>query len=293
MTSTFCAQDVILNSIQCKNPQNTPKLCQSTCDILITSIINYISSNPSICNADLNGQTLLVDLQNSCYTSAETSSNCVVGVSTDLNQCGIIKLIKGFNSIKGQQNYCSSNSSDSCCSNLNIVSGNNSKLTTTGIIAISVSCVFILFFILGCIIYYCFKKRERKKDIDAAGILTSTYPLPVSNELGKPLFSNPQTHQPSLLNQHLNKNNLPYVNIITLQRPDHLQIGSTDSSSNNNNTQKYQVVQDYIPNLSDELDLRIGDVVMLSAMYNDGWGYGKNVTTGQEGSLPLGLLQEM
>lgn len=56
---------------------------------------------------------------------------------------------------------------------------------------------------------------------------------------------------------------------------------------------RYQVMQDYIPNLPDELDLRVGDVVLLGCVYADGWGQGHNQTTGEDGALPLGLLQPM
>lgn len=56
---------------------------------------------------------------------------------------------------------------------------------------------------------------------------------------------------------------------------------------------RYQVMQDYIPNLPDELDLRVGDVVVLGCVYADGWGQGHNQTTGEDGALPLGLLQPM
>jgi len=59
----------------------------------------------------------------------------------------------------------------------------------------------------------------------------------------------------------------------------------------------YEVDKDYIamysyePNMTDELTISVNDRIHLLEMYSDGWGYGKNVTTGQIGILPLNRLK--
>ncbi|KAJ3026321.1 UNVERIFIED_CONTAM: Sorbin and SH3 domain-containing protein 2 [Siphonaria sp. JEL0065] len=52
-----------------------------------------------------------------------------------------------------------------------------------------------------------------------------------------------------------------------------------------------RVVLAFAPERSDELDLQIGDRVIVTAEYDDGWGYGTNVTTNQQGVFPLDCLE--
>ncbi|KAI9094985.1 hypothetical protein DFS34DRAFT_582584, partial [Phlyctochytrium arcticum] len=51
-----------------------------------------------------------------------------------------------------------------------------------------------------------------------------------------------------------------------------------------------EVVYNYVPNLSDEIYLYIGDPVIVKCKFDDGWGYGFNMTTKQEGSFPLACV---
>ncbi|KAJ1560392.1 hypothetical protein HK405_007265 [Cladochytrium tenue] len=51
-----------------------------------------------------------------------------------------------------------------------------------------------------------------------------------------------------------------------------------------------EVVFNYVPNLSDEIYLYVGDAVIVKARFDDGWGYGFNMTTKMEGSFPLACV---
>ncbi|KAJ3215243.1 hypothetical protein HDU67_000659 [Dinochytrium kinnereticum] len=51
-----------------------------------------------------------------------------------------------------------------------------------------------------------------------------------------------------------------------------------------------EVVYNYVPNLSDEIYLYVGDPVLVKCNFDDGWGYGINMTTKEEGSFPLACL---
>ncbi|KAI8825013.1 uncharacterized protein EV422DRAFT_488545, partial [Fimicolochytrium jonesii] len=51
-----------------------------------------------------------------------------------------------------------------------------------------------------------------------------------------------------------------------------------------------EVVYNYVPNLADEIYLYIGDPVIVKCKFDDGWGYGFNMTTKQEGSFPLACV---
>ncbi|TPX58970.1 hypothetical protein PhCBS80983_g02816 [Powellomyces hirtus] len=51
-----------------------------------------------------------------------------------------------------------------------------------------------------------------------------------------------------------------------------------------------EVLYNYVPNLVDEIYLYIGDPVIVKCKFDDGWGYGFNMTTKQEGSFPLACV---
>ncbi|KAI9352507.1 hypothetical protein DFJ73DRAFT_347858 [Zopfochytrium polystomum] len=51
-----------------------------------------------------------------------------------------------------------------------------------------------------------------------------------------------------------------------------------------------EVVFNYVPNLSDEIYLYVGDPVLVKCKFDDGWGYGFNMTTKMEGSFPLACV---
>ncbi|KAJ3028075.1 UNVERIFIED_CONTAM: Sorbin and SH3 domain-containing protein 2 [Siphonaria sp. JEL0065] len=52
-----------------------------------------------------------------------------------------------------------------------------------------------------------------------------------------------------------------------------------------------RVVLAFARERSDELDLQVGDRVIVTAEYDDGWGYGTNVTTNRQGVFPLDCLE--
>ncbi|KAJ3279039.1 hypothetical protein HK104_001828 [Borealophlyctis nickersoniae] len=51
-----------------------------------------------------------------------------------------------------------------------------------------------------------------------------------------------------------------------------------------------EVIYNYVPNLSDEVYLYVGDPVIVKCKFDDGWAFGFNMTTKQEGSFPLACV---
>ncbi|KAJ3023851.1 hypothetical protein HKX48_000539 [Thoreauomyces humboldtii] len=51
-----------------------------------------------------------------------------------------------------------------------------------------------------------------------------------------------------------------------------------------------EVLYNYVPNLVDEIYLYVGDPVIVKCKFDDGWGFGFNMTTKQEGSFPLACV---
>ncbi|KAJ1557792.1 hypothetical protein HK096_005328, partial [Nowakowskiella sp. JEL0078] len=51
-----------------------------------------------------------------------------------------------------------------------------------------------------------------------------------------------------------------------------------------------EVAFNYVPNLSDEIYLYVGDPVIVKCKFDDGWGFGFNMTTKQEGCFPVACV---
>ncbi|KAJ3034449.1 hypothetical protein HDV00_005028 [Rhizophlyctis rosea] len=54
---------------------------------------------------------------------------------------------------------------------------------------------------------------------------------------------------------------------------------------------KYKVIHEYAPALPDELELIPGDMVELKGSYDDGWGKGRNLRSGLEGTFPMACIE--
>lgn len=57
-----------------------------------------------------------------------------------------------------------------------------------------------------------------------------------------------------------------------------------------NISETLQVIQAYTANLDDELSMSVGDKIVVKNKFDDGWAFGFNVDTKQEGSFPFGCL---
>jgi hypothetical protein len=49
----------------------------------------------------------------------------------------------------------------------------------------------------------------------------------------------------------------------------------------------FKVIQKHTPGYIDEIQLSLGDVVIVKEQFDDGWGFGLNITTESQGSFPL------
>jgi hypothetical protein len=74
--------------------------------------------------------------------------------------------------------------------------------------------------------------------------------------------------------------------LIWVYRRKHQQ--STSNNTQDQDTMK--VIQNYHPVLIDEIKLQMGDIIIVKAKFDDGWGFGINITTENEGSFPLNCL---
>jgi hypothetical protein len=51
-----------------------------------------------------------------------------------------------------------------------------------------------------------------------------------------------------------------------------------------------KVVYEYIENLFDEMTMHVGDQILVKSRFDDGWAFGKNLTSKQEGNFPLACV---
>ena len=56
---------------------------------------------------------------------------------------------------------------------------------------------------------------------------------------------------------------------------------------------KYRVMTAYRPLMNDELELRVGDVILKIFEFDDGWAKGFNTCTGKEGMYPISLTEKI
>jgi SH3 domain len=70
----------------------------------------------------------------------------------------------------------------------------------------------------------------------------------------------------------------------------------TDKPSDNDTqvqiAETYEVIYNYVPNLSDEVYLYVGDKIIVKCKFDDGWALGYNMSTKQEGSFPMACVDE-
>ncbi|KAJ3119572.1 Sorbin and SH3 domain-containing protein 2 [Physocladia obscura] len=53
------------------------------------------------------------------------------------------------------------------------------------------------------------------------------------------------------------------------------------------------VIKDFDPSQSDEMELRVGDPILVKEEYDDGWGFGTNKVTNQSGLFPLDCVDRL
>ncbi|KAJ3038216.1 hypothetical protein HDV00_000889 [Rhizophlyctis rosea] len=50
-------------------------------------------------------------------------------------------------------------------------------------------------------------------------------------------------------------------------------------------------VYDYVPNMSDEIEIFVGDPILITEAFEDGWVFGRNLRSGAAGMLPLVIVE--
>ncbi|KAJ3394634.1 hypothetical protein HDU92_006739 [Lobulomyces angularis] len=313
LVSVNCAL-IVDTSASC-NPTIKPlPLCKSVMSLFFTKFTQDLAApndptsiNPNVCKFDgSNSRNLLQTYSILFNNSALSDIACTPGTSIELLQCG-------FSNVSDATEYCKINSNELCCKST-VFGGNISDVqlllpiplasnqttstasfqpstNTTGgtnsteiispifnsspvssspvvlgyepIIILGVTLVtFVVLFSFGLC---CCLLLKRKKAKYQRRILKFGSNLPV-----------------------LEKSSLSGFQRLSLP-------ANNDNNDDNfvgarNITETLQAHYDYVPNLSDEITLYVGDPVLIKQRFDDGWCLGYNMTTKEEGSFPIACV---
>jgi hypothetical protein len=266
--SLTCLNDIFVQSRDCNNQIKVSRLCDDVCHSLTEAIDIYLQKSCPHTNDPIISirRDQLKRLGEGCLKIPRNFDNfhaeCIMGVDRDETSCGFSR---NFNA---SHNYCKIGNA-ACCSRLeeyNLDSGleyqktnsffqaftssKNTKVIPIGVnIVVVVVVISIFVFIVVCIgIIYIVKSKKTK----------------ITEMSGK------DVHQQR-----------------TIGDVDIPRRYSSISSEMTNTSIKYVVKYDHVPNLPDEIELKVGDVVQFYQISDDRWGDAYNLTTFEEGKACL------
>jgi hypothetical protein len=260
--STYCFYLVSKYSGSC--PGSTlPAYCQKSCNDFVNS------SKAAFANATVCDQrpTPAVQSLRSNFTQQQQSfcdtlprQDCMDGIRTDKSQCGFY--------VKDDfTNYCKFNSEDSCCQKLpsGVVAAREGGLSTGLIAGIAVGAVAGLA-LLGALAFFVYKKFSNKRSSLASYGGSRKGPDVYSQNITEVMQQQPR-HTQSIYEQKMS----PLAN----SRQSHVtdvrasELFGADRATRNT---RVQVFENYRPHMDDEMQLTVGDVVMIHEQYEDGIG---------------------
>ncbi|KAJ3091786.1 hypothetical protein HK102_013431 [Quaeritorhiza haematococci] len=291
----FCADDIIwfsapgadggcVENAPPKGKTPTP-ICPSVCTAMVNSVETFVRSHSSQCTVGTNQGALdlvLKDLRDTCMKFAADKGDggepCVQGVTRDLTTCGFDRP-----NLALAESYCSSTGvNDTCCSRLNngitadsnltaSLSTSTFNLSSGAIAGIAIGICVILLSLGGLVVCLLGRSAKRKQELEETRRKINAFEGQLAT------LKRPAT----LVEAGLMKNGGHGPGI------------PVEDSSHPNSAflSKYVVHMSYHAQLPDELTLNVGDVVVLETMYNDGWAFGRNETSGEQGALPVATLK--
>lgn len=262
--SYLCLTDIHVFSKGCAQPQ--PTLCRDVCHSY-GSALEAMLSNPVACpldhvkaNTQLYQRRSSVEQALSSCTSLTSPKSCSMGVHMDAHTCGFA------GDAKVADSYCGQYPQAACCQKKN-----TTVPSTLGKVAMA----------WGIDSATSSASEPSFLSRNAGGLIAIVVSLVVIVALG------------GFLAYFLMKRNRNYnrrISSFGKKESDPLVAGMTQVQMTPSNL-KYKVVHDFKPTLPDELNLKMGDLVELEASFDDGWAKARNITSGLEGTCPLGCLE--
>jgi len=267
----FYTAAALYNGCQTSNP--TPLLCKS-----IGAAFNSTYNTALSSCASTHGNDYVEYL-----ASLSSDTSCVPGVHEEMLLCG-------FGTSQQAQAYCQTSPTDSCCQSSKLggsqstdslllpltssSSSSNTNGTTSDTPGSSSTAglstgatIGIGFAVLVGLIALGFVIAFMRKKSDSNPVAKSSSNNAKKNET----YSSPP---PAMSNYS--------------EPPSNFSSAATLPSPADGDTMR--VIYNYVPNLSDEIYLYVGDPIVVKVKFDDGWALGYNTTTKQEGSFPLACV---
>ncbi|KAJ1974274.1 hypothetical protein H4R34_004779, partial [Dimargaris verticillata] len=253
-------------SQQCNVGRTIPPLCQSSCDTYTQGWKDFLLNADNCPNQGLT-QALYQQLRNSCQSSAyggSSNDQCIRAEDNEPDTCGFLP-----NQMDAACSFCDqdANRDSACCRTLvkgskcpNLTNSPNNgtfypsdHTSTTKLLAIILPCVFGGLFLLGLLLFFLYRRRQRKRD-RIQGL------LPTTTLRGQKMFNG--------------------------------KVGSTfptvvPKEASSGDAVKCRVTHVFTPRMEDEILLTPGDKVLIYKTFDDGWAVGYNLSTGQQGTVPM------
>ncbi|KAG2181443.1 hypothetical protein INT44_008256 [Umbelopsis vinacea] len=244
-----------------------PALCQNTCNQQVQAVKTLVQSQ---CQSTMPSTTLsnyIDTYSQQCLMdpalNATASQSCMLGMVNEPDYCG-------FPSQGDGCNYCQSSAAngDLCCSKIACDGGAHglSKGAVAGIVIAIVSCLLLL---VAAVFYYRRSKSVPQVHYQSADDRTETACI------GEKLSTAPSFLSGTDYQTH------DTITPAALRDTD--SVGLISKLDNEFHT----VIHQYYPSQPDELSLRKNDIIVSTVAFDDGWGVGVNITTGQKGAFPL------
>ncbi|KAJ3121607.1 Sorbin and SH3 domain-containing protein 1 [Physocladia obscura] len=299
------------NATTCTAAARAPiPMCAS---VLAAFVASYraLLANASVCPDPSSTASAYLDFFEAAAPFLSTADNCLLGLAEDRAQCG-------FMTSAEDRVYCASSNGtvDPCCSLLTVpsqISTPQTQTTTTTTTALSsnttastpasaytipitviVSAAGSAVFLLACVVLcICIKTakrfRARKSDLDGEDDENTTA---VATESSGYTAKKTKKKAIAVVAKKTAKN----IRVSAATVDD----GSVDPPSVNESIRgenaagkrptAHAVVHRYYAEKTDELNAAVGDTFLVKEQYDDGWGYGYNTRTHEEGFFPLGIL---
>ncbi|KAI9204113.1 uncharacterized protein BJ171DRAFT_128938 [Polychytrium aggregatum] len=265
----LCGYMVFNNGASCTENANKPatahQMCSSTEAAYLSSFLAQTQTTG--CNANsTNIQTELAS-NNQLQAALADSAGCITSTSFDSANCG-------FGDQTSATAFCLSNPTQSCCASL--------QANTTATVTKTSASAPIATRSTGPLTLLPQPTTSAPSD----GNSSSSVPLPViiGAAAGGVVLLVALIIGVILVRRRKTRN---------LESEPH-QFATAAAFSENGTgitvNETMESVYNYVPNLSDEIYIYVGDSVLVKNKFDDGWAFGYNLSTKQEGTFPLACL---
>ncbi|KAJ3128719.1 hypothetical protein HK098_003711 [Nowakowskiella sp. JEL0407] len=176
------------------------------------------------------------------------------------------------------------------------------KVPAPYVIGGAVGAGVLLLAVIGVVVFVIRKRRAAKDDINSPVEHPTLFKNKFKRDPSLPRDSN-QFSQPGQMQQQQQFNQSPYKyppaaaqgawSEQGFQQADDTAVLSPAPIAQDEElppAETMEVAFNYVPNLSDEIYLYVGDPIIVKCKFDDGWAFGFNMTTKQEGCFPVACV---